>query len=105
MNNVIESTKYLNEVKFMNAVRKAGIRVNTKTGYQSRFAVTVELAFTADGLYAYNREEKEFFTLTNLTVLDAQKLNAAGFEVRFVETFRSFGSEMTTVATYGKAVN
>lgn len=104
MNAVIEDTQYLTETKFSNAVRKAGVRLNTKTGFQSSTKLSIGMKLNADGLVSWDRHDEVLFSFYGLTVTDAQKLHAAGFEVRFIQE-RNMGdrNRVDTIAYYSKS--
>ena len=87
-----------NEIKFRNAVRKAGVPLAAKNDryFPSLYIYQIERFLDADGQELhyydvhYKSAEPVWFTFTNLNMYQAQKLHAAGFEFRFemLETSR-----------------
>jgi hypothetical protein len=83
-----------NEIKFRNAVKRAGVNLANKTanGYYSFYTYQDEGTFLDENLNVihyydvrYKNAQPVWFTFHSIDLFRSQQLHAAGFEFKFVE--------------------
>lgn len=107
----ITAAEFLNEVKFRNAVRRAGVAIANKSEYGSNYRLQIRAGYDADfkttgSAWAIKNgitNEPIWFEFYGLNLEHAIALSIAGFEVTRVRIFE--GGSSRDAVLYRKSAN